>query len=124
VHTRSAPQFLSVERIPGEPVRYTVELVAGGGFLRVWADPGRAGPTRVFATFFDRFGEELAVADPVITLAAGPSTRPQFVQRLGPNRFVADVSLARGRSVVAVVARTVAGDERFRGVVTLDVPSH
>lgn len=120
VQTRSAPQFLSVERVPGEPVKYTVELVSGGAFLRVWADPQRSGPTQVYATFFDRFGEELPVGEPVLTTGSGPPARQHAMRRLAPNRFVADVSLDRGQTVVAVVARTVVDDQRLRGTVTLE----
>ena len=65
VQTRSAPQFLSVQRLPGEPVKYTVELAVGRGFLRVWADPERSGTTQVYATYFDDFGEILPMGDPV-----------------------------------------------------------
>lgn len=122
VQTRSAPQFLSVQRIPGEPVKYTLELVSGGGLLRVWADPQRSGPSQLYATYFDRFGEELPVGDPVLTVGAGPSTRQHGVRRLGPNRFVADVDLVAGRVEVALVARTVDDDQRLRGEVTLEVP--
>ncbi len=123
VQTRSAPQFLSVERVPGEPAKYTVELVSGGASLRVWADPQRSGPNQVYATYFDRFGEELPVGEPVLTTGSGPSTRQHAARRLGPNRFVADVSLARGRTVVAVVVRSVVDDQRLRGTVTLEIPS-
>ncbi len=122
VQTRSAPQFLSVQRIPGEPVKYTLELVSGGGLLRVWADPQRSGPSQLYATYFDRFGEELPVGDPVLTVGAGPSTRQHGLRRLGPNRFVADVDLVAGRVDVALVARTVDDDQRLRGEVTLEVP--
>src|SRR5207253_1986317 len=93
VQTRSAPQFLSVQRIPGEPVKYTVELVAGGGFLRVWADPQRSGETKLYATFYDRFGEAPAISDPVLTVGQGRFARAFPVRRLAPNQFVADVTL-------------------------------
>jgi copper transport protein len=122
LQTRSAPQFLSVQRIPGEPVKYTLELVSGGGLLRVWADPQRSGPSQLYATYFDRFGEELPVGDPVLTVGAGPSTRQHGLRRLGPNRFVADIDLAAGRVDVALVTRTVDDDQRLRGEVTLEVP--
>jgi len=122
VQTRSAPQFLSLERVPGTPVKHTVQLVSGGASLRVWADPEQSGPTQVYATYFDRFGEELPVGEPVLTTGTGPSARQHAMRRLGPNRFVADVSLERGRTVVAVIARTVTDDQRLRGLVTLDIP--
>ena len=122
VETRSPPQFLSVQRIPGEPVKYTLELVSGGAQLRVWAGPQRPGPSQLYATFFDRFGEELPVGDPVLTVGAGPSARQYGLRRLGPNRFVADVALEVGQVDVALVARTVEDDQRLRGQVTLEVP--
>ena len=122
VQTKSPPQFLSVEAVPGQPVKYTVELVSGGGFLRVWADPPRAGPTRLYATFFDRFGEAQPVGDPVLTTGSGPAARQQTVRRLDGNRFVADVTLPAGKAAVAVVARTPDGAQRFRGAFTLDIP--
>ena len=122
VQTRSAPQFLSVQRLPGEPVKYTVELAVGRGFLRVWADPERTGPTQVYATFSDDFGEILPMGDPVLTVGSGPSARQEVVRRLGPGQFVADVTLSPGSNEIAVVARTAAGDERRRGSVTLEIP--
>src|SRR5205085_686267 len=101
LQTRSAPQFLSVAHIAGQPVTYTVELVAGGGFLRVWADPPKPGATQVFATFFDRFGEPQPVGDPILTTGSGSLAQQQTVRRLDRNRFVADVTLLAGKTVVA-----------------------
>jgi copper transport protein len=122
VQTRSAPQFLSVQRLPGEPVKYTVELATGRGFLRVWADPERAGPTQVYATYFDDFGETLPMGDAVLTVGSGSSARQAVVRRLGAGQFVADVTLSPGSNEIAVVARTAGGDERRRGSVTLEIP--
>ena len=124
VQTRSPPQFLSVQRLPGEPVKYTVELAIGRGFLRVWADPERTGPTQVYATYFDDFGEILPMGDPVLTVGSGSSARQEAVHRLSPGQFVADVTLSPGSNEIAVVARTAAGDERRRGSVTLEIPRH
>lgn len=122
VQTKSAPQYFTVLAPPGQPKQYTVELVASGGFLRVWADPQRGGASQVFATFFDWFGEPQPVGDPVLTVGSAAAARQETVRRLDSNRFVADVSLPAGKVPVAVVARTRDGDLRLRATVTLEIP--
>jgi copper transport protein len=114
------PQFLSVERVPGRPIRYTVQ-VAEGTYMRVHADPGREGPSRVHAAFFDDFGDEWAIDALVLTTAReSDRARQHAVQRLGRGRFVADVTLTAPVTRVSAVARARDGT-RFRAVVEVEV---
>jgi copper transport protein len=115
------PQFVSVERIPGQAPKYTVQ-VGNAGYVRVSPHPERAGPSKMYVTCYDVFSDEVGVRDLVLTAAAatGP-TRQNPVQRLGAGMFVAHVDLAPGRNTIAVVARTTQG-ARLRAVVELQVP--
>jgi uncharacterized membrane protein len=120
LQVRSAPQFVSVERIPGQPIRYTVELAAGG-YARVWAQPQRSGPNAIHAAFFDRNGDPRPVDNAVVVVtSAGGSSRQRLAKAVGPGQFVADVNLPAGRSAVAVIAQAAEG-ARLRASVDLDV---
>ena len=93
--------------------------MAGGDSVVVWAEPERAGPVRVFATFLTPLGEPQPIAQLVLTVAAEDGeTEQRPVERLGPNQFAAEASLASGSNTVTVVARTDDGT-RVRAVVEL-----
>jgi copper transport protein len=116
------PQFISVERIPGQAPKYTVQ-VGNAGYVRVSPQPERAGRSKLYVTCYDVFSDEVGVRELVLTAAAGTgATRQHPARRLGPGAFVADVDLAPGRNTIAVVARTTQGT-RLRAVVELDVPN-
>ncbi|MDQ4131684.1 MAG: copper resistance protein CopC, partial [Actinomycetota bacterium] len=120
VEVRGPPQFLSVQALAGEPVKYTVEL-ATGGYARIWADPERAGPSVIHAAFFDRNGDLRPAERVVVTTApAGQESRQHGTSPAGLGEFTAGVTLPAGRTTVAVVARTPDGT-RMRASVDLDV---
>jgi hypothetical protein len=106
------PQFLSVERIPGRPARYTVE-VAPGVYVRIHLEGGAA-----HAHFFDDFGTERPVDAVVLTTTAAGRTQQHLTRRLGPGRVAADLG-TRTPARVAVVARAPDGT-RLRAAVDLD----
>jgi copper transport protein len=119
---RGPPQFVSVERIPGQAPKYTVQ-VGNAGYVRVSPQPEPAGPSKLYVTCYDVFSDEVGVRELVLTAAGGTGPTSQHpVRRLGPGRFVSDVDLVRGRNTITVVARTTQG-ARLRAVVELPVPN-
>jgi hypothetical protein len=122
LETHVAPQFVSIQRTPGQPPMYTVQ-VGSQGHLRFSPNPERAGPTSLLLTAFDLLQDALPLETVVLTAAAGDGpTRQVSVRRLDASRFVADVELQAGRNRLAVVART-SGGTRLRAVLALDVPA-
>jgi copper transport protein len=113
--------FVSVERIPGQPPKYTMQI-GSIGYIRIEPDPERPGPSRVLVTCFTAFEGVSRVDDLVLTAAAadGP-TRQEPVRRLGMGQFVAAVDLAAGPNTIAVVAHTRDGT-RLRGEFNLQIP--
>jgi len=122
VEAKTAPQFVSVERIPGQAPKYTVE-VRTEGYVRFSPDSERPGPSVVSVTCYDVVGDERPIEQMVVTFA-GPDghihTPP--LRRLQAGSFVVDVVLNEGRNTLAAVARTGDG-VRLRAVVALDVPA-
>jgi copper transport protein len=115
-------QFVSVQRGPGAPPLYTVDL-GGLGSIRFSPDPERGGASRLFVTCYDVFGDETPIDRIVVTAAAGKGpVRTLPVRRLGAGRFVAAVRLDPGTDELAAVARTPT-DTRLRAAVEVDVPS-
>jgi putative copper export protein len=118
---KGSPQFVSVERIPGQAPKYTVQ-VGNAGYVRVSPHPERAGPSMMYVTCYDAFSDEVGVRELILTASAGAgATRQHPVRRLGPGTFVANVDLGPGRNTIAVVARTLQGT-RLRAVVEVEVP--
>jgi copper transport protein len=122
VLARSAPQFVSIQRVPGQPVIYAAQVSASRS-IELWADPTRVGTSRLFATIRDAaFGDEIPVDQAVITIAHESGRAEQrVVERLGPGEFVAAVTLPRGKVTAAVIARSADG-VRMRGEVVMDIP--
>jgi hypothetical protein len=117
---RGPPQSVAVERVPGQPVRSTVQMV-GGETAHIWAEPGRGGLTRVYVVFADIIGDRLAADQVVVTTTVGSDpARQQSIQSLGVGQFSADAKLPAGFATVAVVARTEGGT-RLRAQVTLEI---
>lgn len=115
-------QFVSVQRGPGAPPLYTVDL-GGLGAIRFSPDPERGGASRLFVTCYDVFGDETPIDRIVVTAAAGKGpVRKLPVRRLGAGKFVAAVRLDPGTDAFAAVARTPT-DTRLRAAVRVDVPS-
>ena len=113
--------FVSVERIPQRPPKYTMQI-GSIGYIRVEPDPERAGPSRIYVTCYTAFQSVSRVEQMIVTAAAGDGpTEQQPLRRLGPGRFVADVDLVRGPMAITVIARTRDGT-RLRGLFHLDIP--
>ena len=120
VEARTAPQFVSVERIPGQAPKFTVE-VRTEGYVRFSPDSERPGPRAVSITCYDVVGDERPIEQMVVTLATPDGhVRTPPIRRLQPGRFVVDAVLNEGRNTLAAVARTSDG-VRLRAVVALDV---
>ena len=118
---RGSTQFVSVERIPGESPKYTVQ-VGYLGYVRVSPHPDRAGQSKLYVTCYDVFSNRTPVKQIVLTAAAGDGPTAQHrLRRLGPDRFVTAVELAKGTNTISVVART-ASHLRLRAVLQLIVP--
>jgi copper transport protein len=119
VETRSAPQFVSVLRVPGQSPEYTIE-VKGKGRVRLALHPERGGRSEVYLTCFDGIFEDLPIDTVVFTAASRNRPARQLpARRLDRNRFVADIDLVSGSNRIAVIARTVDGS-RLRAA--LDIP--
>jgi copper transport protein len=104
VRTRSVPQEIRIDRVPGQPTLYTIEL-SGGGSVQVYADPERRGPSEVHVTFFDAAGNERPIETLRLNLRP-PSGResPAELRRFSSGHFVADVTLEAGRTHLSISA--------------------
>ena len=118
--TRTPAQFVSIERFPGRPTKYTVE-VGNSGSIRIAPDPERAGRTKVYVNLYDVFGNVVRAPGLVLTVAAGDGPARQQPVRAAGKRFVADAELAAGRNTITAVATTTTG-VRLRAVLEIDVP--
>ncbi len=109
LHTRSVPEHITVQRVPGQPTVYTISLPTTGK-LQTYIDPGHAGINNVHFTFFAADGSEEAIAS-----ARGTATDPQGKKRpvrmirFDNGHFAANISLTTGRWAFEVHARTKAG---------------
>ena len=122
VLVRGRAQETSTQRIPGAPVRHTVD-VRGAGVLRFEIEPEHAGPNRLYVTALDFILDPRRVAQMVVTLAQGDDEpRELALERLTSARFAANIDLVSGRNTLAAVARTPDGT-RLRAVVRLEVPA-
>jgi copper transport protein len=119
LETRIAPRFVTVERMPDQTTRYTVELL-GAGVVQFSADPERAGPGKLFVSCFDFIGDPLRIESMIVTSRTAGPAHPLLVRRLAGGRFVADIDLQAGRNTIGAVARTSEG-ARLRAVITIDV---
>jgi copper transport protein len=117
------PQQISIERVPGQPPKYT-KLDPHGAFVRISPRPERAGPSELFVNFYSvSFGGELATKTLVVTLRAGDGPTVQLpMRRTGTGSFVGDLRLAAGRDEIAVIAHARFG-ARLRSVFDLSVPA-
>jgi len=121
VEARSVRQSVSIERVPGQAPKYTVQ-VTGREFVRISPNPERPGPSQVSVTCFDLFGDLRRIETIVVTAAAGDEPASRLtVRRLEVGQFVADAELRAGRNRIAVVAKTLDGT-RIRAAIDLDVP--
>ena len=118
LHLNSPPLFLSLEQLPGKPVRYTVQL-PDNGFIRLTVAPARSPRDRVSVEFFDYFSERRPVAQMVLTASRddGP-TRQLPLRRTSPSSFVSTTDLAPGPTHFAVIGRTAGRDPPLWDVAT------
>lgn len=112
--------FVSVERIPGEAPKYTMQI-GGIGSVRIEPDPERAGPSRIVATCFTNFGGVSRVDTLVLTLATDGEPEQVPVRRIDKGRFAGQVDLFPGPLTVTVVAYTRDGT-RLRAEFRIDIP--
>ncbi len=105
IESRGPQPSVSIERPPGRPFRYTVEIVEGASVL-IYARPQRPGRNEVFLSYFDVLAGELPVDDVVVT-TRGPSGAVQQVspRRVGPGRFLADLTFESGTTTVTAISR-------------------
>jgi copper transport protein len=116
----TAPQFVSVTRVPGEAPFYAVQI-ADETTVIFAIDPERPGPSKVTVTFADVISDERAIAAMVLT--TDPQSRPvhqEEVRRVSRGVFVADVELSAGRTQITATARTLNGT-RLRATFPLTV---
>jgi copper transport protein len=119
---RGPAQFVSVERRPGRPPAYSVD-VDGLNTIRFSPDPERPGASLLLVTCFDALGAELQVDSLVVTLAGADGVGAQQpVRRLGRGRFAGGIHLPAGPVTLAAVARKRDGT-RLRATIRIDVPA-
>lgn len=122
LETRSAPPFVSIERIPGQAPKYTAQL-PGGEFVRISPDPERPGRSQVYLSFFDVLSEARPVETAVLTVAGSGPAHQQTLRRLDASRFVAGVELQPGRNTITAIGRAADGT-RLRASFDIDVPAN
>ena len=121
LEARGPAQTVSIQRIPGEPVLYTVEADIRH-LIRFSPIPERPGENRLYVSAYDAIGDEQPLTRLVVTTRAGKGeTRTWPVRRLDAGRFVADIELAEGKNTLAGVARTTDGT-RLRASTVIAVP--
>ncbi len=115
-------QQISIQRIPGQPPRYT--RLADGGLITISPDPQRAGASRLFVACYDATGlaGQLPIKTIVVTLRSDDgAVRQQALRRVGRGSFISDIQLHAPRAQITVIARTKDG-VRLRSVFDLQVP--
>jgi copper transport protein len=121
VDVRGRPQPVSIQRIPGQPVKYIVD-VPGMGSVRFSPDPERPGRSQLRVTCYDPIQDERRIAQMVVTFGSGNNPPLQLpLRRLNAAGFVAEIELAPGRNTFAAVARTIDG-ARWRATVQIEIP--
>jgi copper transport protein len=105
VQTRSQPQHITVQRVPGQPTIYTISL-GSSGKLQTYIDPGHAGINNVHFTFFAASGKEQPI-DSAQAVAIDPQgrSRPVRLIRFDKGHFVANIQLTPGAWTFKVHAR-------------------
>ncbi|MEA2508959.1 MAG: copper transport protein [Actinomycetota bacterium] len=109
LQTRSAPQQITTQKVPGQPTIYNIALSTGGK-LQTYIDPGHPGINNVHFTFFKATGKEepIGTAHVVATDPRG-SHRPVKLIRFDKGHFVANAHLSPGMWTFAIDARTRSG---------------
>jgi copper transport protein len=122
IETRTAPQPVSIQRMPGQAPQYTVTL-RREGVIVVSPDPERPGPSTLHIEVADILREPRSVDDIVVTLAAGKApARQESVHRVDRSSFTATVELRSGPNQIVVVAKATDG-ARLRAVLDITVPA-
>jgi copper transport protein len=98
-------QSISVSRVPGQPVLYTI-TVQDGLQIQAYVDPGTPGQTnQVHVTAFDAGGKELPLRSATISTTApdGTVSQPEML-RFGKGHFAANFDLTSGTWTFAITA--------------------
>jgi copper transport protein len=98
------PEHVSVNRAAGQPTVYTI-MLAGGGSLQTYVDPGTPGTNAVHFTFFQSSGAELAISSATASaVPPGGASEPVKLIRFDPGHFAANVELAPGTWIFQISA--------------------
>jgi copper transport protein len=116
----TAPQFVSVTRVPGEAPFYAVQIADETNVIFI-IDPERPGANKITVTFADLISDERAIAAMVLTTdpESGP-VRQEQVRRVSRGAFVAHTELSTGRTEITATARTPNGT-RLRATFSLTI---
>ncbi len=116
------PRSVSTAALPGRPPEHTLQL--GTGYIRISADPERAGPSTLMLEAFDAVvADPIPLEEVVVTVTdANGSTERERARRLDATRFAAGVELAPDQSTIGVFARTSRG-MRLAGELKLEIPA-
>jgi copper transport protein len=109
VQTKTQPQTITAQHVPGQPTIYTISL-STGGYLQTYIDPGHPGTNNVHFTFFKASGEEEPItrAHVVATDPAGQN-QPERLIRFDRGHFASNAQLSAGRWTFEIDARTRSG---------------
>ena len=120
VEVQGPSHLLSIERPPGAPPAYTIEILRTG-FIRISPDPEQPGRSTLTISCFDVIMEPRPV-ETIAVIATAEDGEPRRLPVRSADRihFTADAHLHPGRNTFTIVARTVDGT-RLRGAVTIDV---
>jgi copper transport protein len=121
VETRTAPQFVSTARFPGEKPMFTVE-VRGLGNIRFIVDAERPGLQGLTVAFLDVIREPRPMTSLVVTARApGRDAERLTLDRTSSSAFHTAVALAPGENVLVATGRTADG-ARMRAALRVIVP--
>jgi copper transport protein len=109
LQTRSTPQQITTQQVPGQPTIYNIALPTGGK-LQTYIDPGHPGVNNVHFTFFKSTGKEEPIGTAHVT-ATDPQGNHQSVRliRFDKGHFVANAHLDVGTWTFAIDAQTRSG---------------
>ncbi len=116
--------FVTVQRTPGQPPKYTMQLGNFGadGYIYVSPRPARPGPSVLTVIVLGAIESEEPVTSLVVTTRpTGGPIRDAPVRRRGPGTFVAPIVLAAGHNEITVTAHSPDGARR-RGVFDVVIP--
>jgi copper transport protein len=109
VQTKTQPQTITTQRVPGQPTVYTISL-STGGYLQTYIDPGHPGINNVHFTFFKASGEEEPITRAhVVATDPGGHNRPEKLIRFDKGHFASNAQLSTGKWTFEIDAMTRSG---------------